>query len=143
MPRLYVIGLAVSADALLLLAVLDDVNVLLNVFAVLVALIAAFPIIRSKRKDVVISEQGQVIESIKLRLEALEADLAGARRRADNAEEQARQAETSVEHWRARYQEQEKYTAPEALELVAKKLASIEELLRMWMVKDEMRDLPG
>lgn len=141
--RIAILGAAVALDAVIaVLATLDSVNALLNVLTILVALAVAFPVIRSKRKDAVIHEQKQVIESHKNRLDALDADLIGACERADEAEEWAHKSETNAEHWRARYQEQEKYTAPEALELVAKKLGAIEELLRMWIVKDETRDLP-
>jgi hypothetical protein len=83
-----------------------------------------------------------VIESHKNRNDALEADLLGARGRANTAEGRVLEAVKDREHWRGRYEEQEKYTAPEALQLVATKLGSIEDLLRLWIVKDETRDIP-
>lgn len=141
--RIAVLGAAVLADlAVLTVAAIDDLNAFLNVVTIVIALIVAFPVIRSKRKDAVIKEQKEVIESHQQRIEACLADLDGAVSRANDAEVLAARHERDACDWRARYEEQEKYAAPEAFKSIDRHLARIEELLRMWIVKDETSGLP-
>lgn len=91
-----------------LAAIGDSLNVYLNLFTILLVVGAALPVIKSRRKDATIRD----LE------EAMTAKAALAEERA----EQLRQLEQGCQHlktegaeWKARYEEQSRYTAESAI----------------------------
>lgn len=92
-----------------------DVNLILNV-VMLVALAVSVPrIVQGKRKDAIIATDRQTIEALEARAKTLERERDAVERAADAEHVKRIEAEKAVEVERARYQEQSKYTAPEAL----------------------------
>lgn len=114
----------------------------------------AVPFIRSRRKDGVIGEQRLVIEGKNLLLETETERRTVAESRLEHAVERRQEAEKKAAAIEARYQEQAKYTAENALGEVKdvifetgketqRALGRIESLLSAVMVANELRDVPG
>lgn len=93
-----------------------DLNAVLNIVTLIAAATVAVPVLRAKRKDAIITEQSQVIESHERRIKALEDDLLGAQKRADELAQQLVTSQTDLAAANARYEEQAKYTAGPAIE---------------------------
>lgn len=101
--------LAALVEAATFLAALsDEINVGLNLFGILLIVLAAIPVARSRRKDQTIKDLGEALEA-KTRL-------------VDELHEAQRQLEQGCHHlkteaaeWQARYEEQAKYTAEAAV----------------------------
>lgn len=93
-----------------------DTNVVLNLFTLALVIVFAVPVLKSRRKDAVIAEQKEVIDSHEQRIAALERDLAGAQQRANETMVHAAALEAQKAAAEARYAEQAKYTAAAAVE---------------------------
>lgn len=98
-------------------------------FGAIVVLVAALAVGRGKTKDATIKTLQDDNAALIGRVKTLGGDLEGASKRASDAEKHARQALDDVIHWRAKYDEQERYTAKGALETVGERLASLEATL--------------
>lgn len=130
MIRLATLASTLAADVIVLAyANFDQLNVIFNIATIAVAIAVAFPVIRSRRKDVTIRELVQAADSKDTLIEALKSDVEGLKVRAIRAEDNCRAAEIKAEHWEARYHEQENYTAKGALEQVAERLGGLEHVL--------------
>lgn len=92
-----------------------DLNLLLNVLMLVMAVVVAVPIVRSRRKDATIAELEKLAHGRGERIVDLEADVKGVQARADAAEDAAKGCQTEIATWRARYEEQSKYTAEGAV----------------------------
>lgn len=107
----------------------DQLNVIFNIATIAVAIAVAFPIIRSRRKDVTIRELAQACDSKDSLIVALQTDVNGLKTRAQRAEDDCHETKIRAEHWESRYHEQEKYTAQGALEVIGERLAGLEHVL--------------
>jgi chromosome segregation ATPase len=114
-----------TAVAIAVFALLDLVGFLQGL-AVVVGLAAVLAVGSSKRKDATIGDLEKALKGKDERLEETKAQLDGASRRADEAEKAGRRCSDEVIHWKAKYDEQERYTARGALETVAERLGSLE-----------------
>ena len=97
---------------------LGRLNALLNLALLAVVFVAAFPLVKSKRKDQTIQEQENLLKAKDARIVELRDDL-------DDARQNVRQIEQGAAHVReqlvaaeAKYEEQGKYTAEKALTAV-------------------------
>lgn len=116
-------GVMAIVDAALLVGAALDMNLVLNLFTLALIAVAAVPVLRSRRKDAIIKELNDVCDVKERREKELEKDLAGAQARANQAEEAAKFSVKEAEKWQARYEEQSKYTAPEAVMQIESELA--------------------
>jgi hypothetical protein len=140
--RLALLAGAVFAEFLYVAAAtVNDFNVWLNVITIVIALAVAVPVIRSRRKDAALDQQEKVIAANERRINQLERDLAGATRRAEQAAEEATRAAHDATHWRSKYEEQEKYAAPQAFALIERHIGGIEELMRAMFIRLEVSDV--
>lgn len=104
---------------------MPDSATLISVFTLVVLLLGAPRYVRGLRakgfleeKDRVIETKQQTIDACNERVASLETDREGARAAAKHATEAARFFEQECAQWRARYEEQSKYTAKEALQTI-------------------------
>lgn len=134
---------AVAWFSAALLALLGSFSADSAVQLLTVALIAAaaIPVLRSKTKDSTIEALRESAEARMERIKDLESDLRGCKQRADAEHERRRDAERRVSKLEGQLEEQAKYTAKEAFEVIAAKLGAIEALMQAWLTKDATRDL--
>lgn len=118
-----------------------EANGVVQLLTVALIVAAAVPVLRNKTKDATIASLRESADARAERIKDLEADLRGCKARADAEHEQRREAERHVSKLEGQLEEQAKYTAKEALEVVAKKLGAIEALLTAWITKDASRGL--
>jgi membrane protein implicated in regulation of membrane protease activity len=98
----------IAVTEALVAAVGDNLNTYLNLFTIALVVLAAVPVARARRKD-------QTIKDLE---EALKAKTALADERADTMrqlEQGCQHLKTEATEWRARYEEQAKYTAEAAV----------------------------
>lgn len=127
---------------------IPDANFILNMVMLVVVVFGAPRFFKSKlaeeqlkAKDAVIATNEQTIESLHERVATVEADLKGCSERAERYHDRAKLAEEKAVAAEAKYQEQTRYTAPEAFKEINAHLAKIEELLRSWLVRDAAQGL--
>jgi uncharacterized protein involved in exopolysaccharide biosynthesis len=120
---------------------LPDAAELLSVFTIVLLVVAAVPVVRSRAKDAIIKDYRETLASKDARIAALETDLRGAQERANAAESRAHECEKSIAGHEARYEELKGYAAPEAFERIAAQLGAIEELLRAWLTRDAVEGI--
>lgn len=109
-----------------------DPNTFLNVVSIaglglLLWLTAKYVPVRALRaqleaKDSAIATHQQSIDSLETRVQTLEADLIGAQQRANALHEERDDARHLAAEWKARYEEQAKYTAGPAFEALTETL---------------------
>ena len=75
-------------------------------------------------KDQAISTNEQSIDALERRVQVLEEELRGAQERGNIAEERAHTAEKQEREWKARYDEQARYTAGPAFEKLSAVIAA-------------------
>lgn len=92
----------------------ERVNLLLNILVFAAAVVVAVPWLRSKRKDGVIRELEEVVDTKDRLIVSLRDDIKGVAQRADQLAERVTSCERAAAEWQARYEEQSKYTAREA-----------------------------
>lgn len=114
---------------------------LVQLLTVALVVAAAVPVMRNRAKDSTIEALRASAEARLERIHDLESDLAGCKQRADEEHKSRAEADRKVSKLEGKLEEQAKYTAPEAFEMISSHLAKIEELMRAWIVKDETRDL--
>lgn len=113
--KLMLLGAAAVADVVVTAAQVLDINVVLNVVMLLVAALVALPLIRSRRKDATIKDLEAELDAAHRRRDGALEDLAGAQKRANMGEEAIKHLRTELAAAQARYEEQSKYTAKEAV----------------------------
>lgn len=123
------LGAALIDFAVFAYASFDQLNVIFNIATIVVAIAVAFPIIRSRRKDVTIRELSQSVDSKDTLLESLRDDIEGLKIRAKRSEDECHEVKLRAEHWEARYTEQARYTAEGALQTIGERLAAMEAVL--------------
>ena len=92
-----------------------DIDTVLNIMILLVAALAAVPLMKSKAKDQTIKDLNDSLIAADRREDDLKKEVAGAQTRANAMEEACKFATKEKEKWEARYQEQSKYTAKGAV----------------------------
>lgn len=103
-----------------------DVGAGVQIFGLVVMVVAAVSVGRAKAKDQTIATLQDSGNARLERIKDLEAELKGCQKRADDEHEMRRTAEKEVEGLRGELRQMERYTAKEALEQLAKQLGSIE-----------------
>jgi ABC-type transport system involved in cytochrome bd biosynthesis fused ATPase/permease subunit len=93
----------------------DRLNVALNFGTILIVVLVAIPLARSKRKDATIKDLNDALEAKDKRLEESVTDVAEAKQQARQIEQAAAHCRDEATAWRSKYEEQSKYTAPEAI----------------------------
>lgn len=127
--------------ALLGLVAVIEANGVVQLLTVALIVSAAVPVLRSRTKDSTIEALRESAEARAGRIKDLEADLRGCRDRADSEHSIRLQSERRIAKLEGQLEEQAKYTAKEAFEVVAVKLGSIEALLQAWLVRDAAKGL--
>lgn len=104
---------------------IGDVNVILNVVTILVALAVAYPIIRSRRKDMTIADLEKALDARNERLTETQEALEGASVRADAAEATKQKLREEIAGLEGEMRHLKLYAAPQAFESIAAELASV------------------
>lgn len=103
-----------------------NLSTYLQAVAIATGLVVFIAVGRVKQKDAANADLETALAAKTERLKETEAHLEGASHRADEAETHARACSDEVIHWKAKYDEQERYTARGALEDVGERLASLQ-----------------
>lgn len=112
MIKLYELAAAGSIALTQLAAQLaDNANTALNLFTIVLVVIAAVPVIKSRRKDAIIKDLEAALHAKDERMVELREELLGAQARADANDDRAHAAEKREAECRAKYDEIQKYTA--------------------------------
>lgn len=108
-----------------ILAAIPEANVVLNAIVVLALIIFGPKYFRAKNAEAQLSEKDQIIkthqqtiDAFKDRSDSREADVEYLRGKVLAIEEAYSEAQSKIEGWKGRYEEQSKYTAPEAFEQI-------------------------
>lgn len=121
--KLAALAAAVVADIVLLATRALDVNTVLNVLVLVVAALAAIPVLKARRKDAAIQDLETTLKAKDARLAEREADLKGAEARANQMEVATTHLREQLAAAEAKYEEQAKYTAKGAVTHMEEMLA--------------------
>lgn len=121
------VGAVVASLGIVAASALPDANVLLNVITVILLIVFGPRYIRTSRLRTEIQELKDLIDTSELQKTSLKEELIGVQARADKAEVAQQHLKQENAEWKARYDEQTKYTAPVALEEIKKLLEGQQE----------------